>query len=153
MVSTRDREVLFDRLDDALRQADAPGQDLFARIVTSACTRIPLMSGTVERIDRLIAADAWTDAALVLVGQELPAWTVRRLAYDGGEWVCSLSQHPNLPEGLDDPADGSHALMPLAILRAFLQARRTTHVSSQVPSRVPQIAPASGTAICCENFA
>ena len=152
MVSTRDREALFDRLDNELRQACAPEQSLFAKIVADACTRIPLISGKAEAIARLIAAGAWTDAALALVALELPTWTVRRLAYDG-EWVCSLSRQPNLPEVLDDTADASHALMPLAILRAFLQARRMADGALHVTSKVPQIAIGAGTAICCENFA
>jgi len=153
MVSASDREVLLDRLDDALRQAEAPVQGLFAKILSGACTRFPLVSGAVERINRLIAAGAWTDAALTLVALELPTWTVRRLAYDGGEWVCSLSRQPNLPEALDDTADASHALMPLAILRAFLQARRMVDAAPPITLRVPQIAVGAGTAICCENFA
>jgi hypothetical protein len=153
MVSTRDREVLFDRLDDALRQAHAPGPDLFAKVVTGACARFPLVSGEAKRIDRLIAAGAWTDAALALAALELPAWTVRRLVYDGGEWICSLSRQPSLPEALDEAADASHALMPLAILRAFLQARRMADAARRAMSTVPQIAIGAGTAVCCENFA
>ena len=153
MAFTGDREVLFDRLDDELRQAPAPAPGLFAKIVAAACSRIPLMWGKGERVDRLIAAGAWTDAALALLALELPAWTMRRLAYDGGEWVCSLSRQPNLPEALDDTADGSHASMPLAILRAFLQARRMADVAPRAASSVPQIAVGAGAAICCENFA
>jgi len=151
MAFTGDREVLFDRLDDEFRRA--PVEDLFAQIVATACIRIPLMSGKAERIDRLIAAGAWTDAAVALIALELPAWTLRRLAYDGGEWVCSLSRQPSLPEAYDDTADGSHETMPLAILRAFLQARRMTDVAPRVASNVPQIAVGAGTAICCDNFA
>jgi hypothetical protein len=153
MTSTRDREVLFDGLDDALRQACAPGQGLFAKIVAGACTRIPLISGETERIDQLIAAGAWTDAALALVAQELPAWTVRRLAYEDGEWVCSLSRQSNLPETLDDTADASHALLPLAILRAFMQARRMSEIAPRVISSVPEIVVGDDIAVCCENFA
>ena len=148
-----DREALFDRLDDELRQAPAPLQSLFAKIVAGACTRMPLVRGQGERIDRLIAASAWTDAALALVALELPAWMVRRLAYAGGEWTCSLSRQPNLPESLDDTADASHALLPLAILRAFLQARRMADVAPRVSSSVPQMAVGAGIAVCCENFA
>jgi len=153
MVSTRNREVLLDRLDEALRQADAPGRDLFAKIVTGACARLPLVLGKAEQIDRLIAAGAWTDAALALAALELPAWTVRRLAYDADGWVCSLSRQPNLPETLDNTAEASHTLMPLAILRAFLQARRMVETASRAISSVPQIAIGAGTAICCDNFA
>jgi len=144
---------MFDRLDEALRQAQAPGQGLFAKIVAGACTRIPLVPREAERIDRLIAAGAWTDAALALVALELPAWTVRRLAYDGGEWICSLSRQPNLPEALDEAADASHALMPLAILRVFLQARRMVDTAPRAVLTVPRIAISAGTVVCCDNFA
>ena len=153
MVFTRDREVLFDRLDDALQRAHAPERDLFAKIVNGACTRLPLVPGKAEQIDRLIASGAWTDAALALVALELPAWTVRRLAYDGGEWVCSLSRQPNLPETLDETADARHVLMPLAILRALVQAHRMADIAQRTTPHVPQIAIGAGTAICCENFA
>ena len=148
-----DREALFDRLDDELRQAPAPLQGLFAKIVAGACARLPLVRGQRERIDRLIAASAWTDAALALIALELPAWTVRRLAYAGGEWTCSLTRQPNLPESLDDTADASHALLPFAILRAFLQARRIGEILPRVSLSVPQVGVGAGIAVCCENFA
>lgn len=155
MAFAADHAVLFDRLDDELRQAPAPVQSLFAKIVAGACTRIPVLSvsGKSDRIDRLIAAGAWTDAALTLLEFELPAWKLRRLAYDGGEWFCSLSRQRCLPVSLDDTADGSHELMPLAILRAFLQARRMAEVAPSAASTVPQIAADAGIAMCCDNFA
>jgi hypothetical protein len=130
----------------------ATGQGLFSKIVAGACTRIPLISGETERIDRLIVAGAWTDAALALVALELPAWTVRRLAYEDGEWVCSLSRQPNLAESFDETVDASHASMALAILRAILHAKRMAEVEQRTTARAPQIAIGTGTAICCENF-
>src|SRR6476619_5758672 len=50
---------------------------------------------TAARIDELIEARAWNDAALTLVELELPAWKQRRLIYEDGKWHCSLSRHPN----------------------------------------------------------
>lgn len=154
MAFAADRAVLFDRLDEELRQAAAPAQDLFARIVAGACTRIPVQSrpGRAEQVNRLIAAGAWTDAALALVELELPTWQLRRLAYEGSEWFCSLSRQPHLPASLDDTADGNHELMGLAILRAFLQARRMTDLAPPAP-RVPTIRADAGVLLCCDNFA
>jgi hypothetical protein len=48
-------------------------------------------AGKAARIDQLIKAGAWSDAALTLIELELPAWKVRRLVYEDGEWFCSLS--------------------------------------------------------------
>ena len=111
------------------------------------------LSGRVDRIDRLIAASAWTDAAFALIALELPAWRLRRLAYEDGEWHCALSRQPNLPAMLDDTADASHELMPLAILRAFLQARRMAEFAPQAISTVPQIEIGADNIMCCDNFA
>jgi len=42
------------------------------------------------RIDRLIGAGAWTEAALALV--DMHGWSVRRLDRDDDEWFCVLSR-------------------------------------------------------------
>jgi hypothetical protein len=155
MAFAADHAVLFDRLDEELRQVPAPMPGLFAKIVAGACTRIPdlSLSEKTGRIERLIAAGAWTDAALAVIALELPAWTLRRLAYEDGEWHCALSRQPNLPAMFDDSADASHELMPLAILRAFLQARRMVEIAPQAISAVPQTQTGAGIIICCDNFA
>jgi hypothetical protein len=155
MAFAADHAVLFDRLDEELRQAPAPVQGLFAKIVAGACTRIPVLSQSrrTDRIDRLIAAGAWTDAAFALIELELPDWRPRRLAYEDGEWHCALSRQPNLPAVCDDTADASHELMPLAILRAFLHARHMAEIAPQAISAVPQIQTGAGNIICCDNFA
>jgi hypothetical protein len=155
MAFAADHAVVFDRLDEELRHAPAPGQNLFAKIVAGACTRIPVLSRSEKagRIDRLIAAGAWTDAAFALIEPELPAWRLRRLVYEDGEWHCALSRQPNLPAMFDDTADASHELMPLAILRAFPQARRMAEITPQAILSVPQIQTGADIIICCDNFA
>jgi hypothetical protein len=110
-------------------------------------------AGKVARIDRLVAAGAWTDAALALIELEMPARKVRRLTLEGGEWFCSLSRQPNLPAGLDESADASHELLPLAILLAFLQARRMAEAAPAAVSAVPAVCAAADGRICCDNFA
>jgi hypothetical protein len=49
---------------------------------------------------------------------ELPGWKLRRLVYQDGEWLCSLSKQPNMPEDIDETADAVHEVLPLAILTA-----------------------------------
>ena len=155
MAFAADYEVLFDRLDEELRLASQPTLDLFANIIGSACSRIPILSksGKAAKIDRLIESEAWTDAALALIELELPAWQLRRLICENGEWICSLSRRPNVPAALDDTVDAVHEVMPLAILLAFLQARRGPGIAAHAVAAVPAIAPSANGLICCDNFA
>ena len=123
-------------------------------MITEACARFAAQRPSAKvRVGRLIEAGAWTEAALALVELELPQWKLRRLVYDDGEWLCSLSKQPQLPLGLDDVAEASHEILPLAILSAFVQAQRTTATNAVSLTRVPQVHPASGYAVCCDNFA
>jgi hypothetical protein len=155
MAFTADYGVLIDRLDDELRLAPCPAADLFAKIIASVCTRIPLIgkSGNLDPIDRMIDAGAWADAALAVVELEVPAWKLRRLVYESGEWLCSLSRQPNLPFELDDAVDGRHEKLPLAILRAFIEARHRTEIAEPRRSGVPQLRLDLAGALCCDNFA
>src|SRR6202140_3525367 len=72
--------------DDRLRDAHAVTSELIAEIIGETCRRFPAagQTGKTARIERLIQAGAWTDAALALIDLELPLWQVRRLVYDGG---------------------------------------------------------------------
>jgi hypothetical protein len=149
-------EERLDRLTNELRLAPALSPDHFSRIIADACTRLPLLNkaGGAARIDQLIKVGAWSDAALALIELELPAWHLRRLVYEDGEWICSLSRHPTLPAALDDTADASHTVLPLAILGALLAARRMTGTAREAnSSTVPQVQPATGNVVCCDNFA
>ena len=121
-------EDRLDALEEQLRRAPALTPDLISNVIADACTRLPVMkrAGKAARIDQLIEAGAWSDAALALIELELPAWKLRRLVYEDGEWHCSLSRHPNLPAALDDTADASHEVLPLAILAALIEAHRMT---------------------------
>ena len=83
---------------------------------------------------------------------ELPTWRTRRITCEGGEWFCSLSQQPHLPLGLDETADGTHDDLPLAILRALVEAIRINAAQRDVPAHVPLIGPTSAIPICCDNF-
>ena len=149
------RSVILDRLEERLRLAPEMAPSAFARVVSDACRRLPNLgrSGGLARLDRLIAAGAWTDAALVLVELELPAWSLKRACREGGEWFCSLSRQPNLPAALDATADARHHSLPLAILLAFVEARRMTESAATPVLTTPRVRPALEGMICCDNFA
>jgi hypothetical protein len=83
---------------------------------------------------------------------ELPAWSLRRLIREDDEWFCSLSRQPNLPTTLDT-ADAHHDSLPLAILLAFLQARRTAETAPAAISVTPHVQPGPHSILCCDNFA
>jgi hypothetical protein len=144
----------LDQLDDELRLARRPTLELFSKVFAAVCARFAAPRGMcgAARIERLIATEAWTDAALAFIELETPAWRVRRLVCEDGEWLCSLSRQPNLPLVLDDTVEAGHELLPLAILRAFVEARCKHAVSPRAISAVPQVQMASEPLICCDSF-
>ena len=156
MLSDPKHEDRLDRLTQQLRLAPALTPNLVGAVIADACIRLPVLhrAENAAWIDQLIEAGAWSDAALALIELELPAWKLRRLIYEDGEWFCSLSKQPNLPVTFDDTADARHEVLPLAILSAFLEARRTPSAVRKTSSpTVPQVQPTSGIVICCDNFA
>jgi hypothetical protein len=58
-----------------------------------------------------------------------------------------------LPADLDVTAEAHHDSLPLAILLAFLQARRMAETAPAVISVTPHVRPAPDSMICCDNFA
>lgn len=139
-----------------LRNAPVPTRELIQQIIAGACTRLPLLkrSGKTSDFDQLIEACAWCDVALALIEIELPAWSVRRLVREDGEWFCALTKEPNLPVEVDDTADAGHTNLALAILGAFVEARRKiTAVHNRATTILPHVRPTYGNAICCDNFA
>ena len=113
-------------LGDHLRNAQCMTRPLMLEIIDKACRRFPSLgqTGRTARLMRLIDAEAWADAALALMELELPLWHVRRIAYDEGEWHCALSRERELPDWLDQSIETRHADLALAILSAFVEARR-----------------------------
>ena len=147
------RTLYFARLDEQLRLAPAISVNLLQQ-VAEACPRLPSaqQSKQATDIDRFIEARSWTDLAIGLVRLELPTWQIRRIACEGSEWICSLSRQPYLPLSLDETADGVHSDLPLAILRALIEALRINEAEPKLPARVPLISPTSAIRICCDNF-
>src|ERR1700730_2659520 len=143
-------------LDDRLRDAPEVTAELISEIIAKTCRRAPSLgrTGKTARIERLIRSEAWTDAALTLIDLELPQWQVRRIAYDQGEWHCALSRQRELPEWLDQSIETHHEDLSLAILSAFVEARRvsTPRNRTSVPL-VRRDAELPCIPVCCDNFA
>ena len=133
----RDPAGLSDRIGDAT----AVTPKLMSDLVATACRRFPSIgaSETTARINDLIQLRAWTDAALALIDLELPFWQVRRIAYDEGEWYCALSRERELPDWLDRSVEARHPDLALAILSAFIEARRIS--SPSIQTSVPVVTP------------
>jgi hypothetical protein len=153
MAFAADFEILFDRLSDAFCGTRACNADLFKKIADGSRRHVLILgkSDRASRIDSLIRASAWTEAAFALIELELPDWKLRRLAYEDGEWRCSLSRYPNFPLALDESVDASHEILPLAILQALVEAR-LSFAACGAASPVPQIQSADDISISCDNF-
>ncbi|MBV8696423.1 MAG: hypothetical protein JO052_00975 [Bradyrhizobium sp.] len=143
-------------LRNQLRQANAVTPQLISDVIDLACPRFPSQgrAASTARIERLIAARAWTDVALALVALELPFCQIRRLAYDGGEWHCALSRQRELPDWLDQAVEASHADLILALLCAFVDAQVVGEPPSQpsVPTLTRKLKVLYDT-VCCDDFA
>src|SRR5262245_3317879 len=112
------------RLEANLRGSQSITPTLMFNVMTQACVRFAAQSRAAQtRVNQLIEAGAWTDAALALLELELPQWKVRRLVQENGEWLCTLSKQPQLPLGLDEVSEATHEVLPLAILIALLRAQ------------------------------
>jgi hypothetical protein len=144
-------------MTDELRLAPALTPSLISRIISDSCTRLSTMAraGLAARLDRFVRAEAWMDAALSLIDLDLPTWRPRRLIYDGGEWICSLSRHPEIPIELDSTADGRHETQAIAILLSFIAAKRIlATIEDSAHRHCPQATTGSAAStFCCDDFA
>jgi hypothetical protein len=141
MLALSERHHL-DELNDRLRQVHAVTTGLMSEITGQACRRFPSAGqrGKTARIEQLLQCEAWTDAALALIDLELPQWQVRRIVYDEGEWHCALSRQRELPDWLDQSIEARHPDLALAILGAFVEARRVSRGESR--TSVPAVSRA-----------
>jgi hypothetical protein len=143
-------------IGDQLRNAYAVTAEFLSDIIRQTCRCFPStgQSGKTARIEQLIQSDAWTDAALALIDLELPQWQLRRIIYDEGEWHCALSRERELPDWLDQSAEGRHADLTLAILSAFVEAQciSASGGRTSVPV-VPRKAHVFYEPILSDNFA
>lgn len=142
-------------LGNRLRDAQGMTRPLMLEIIDKACRRVPLLgrSARTARLMRLIDAEAWSDAALLLMELELPPWRLRRIAYDEGEWHCALSRERELPDWLDAAVEGCHGDLAMALLTAFVEVRA---LGMEAPrASVPNVRPAPDPLfepVACENF-
>jgi hypothetical protein len=113
-------------LADRLRDTYTVTAEFISDIILQASRRCAAKdsAGETARVHHLIKSGAWTDAALALIDLELPQWQIRRLVYDNGEWRAALSHQRELPDWLDEAVEGHRADLSLAILSAFVEARR-----------------------------
>jgi hypothetical protein len=142
-------------LEERIRRARAITPRLMADAITRACLRLQVQHPAAwARVARLIESGAFADAIFAVLELELPQWKLRRLIYEEGEWHCSLSKHLGLPTEFDEMAEASHENLPLAILSAFVEARRNSLIAAQSrPHSVPLLRHQEGYAMCCDNFA
>src|SRR5215831_17634894 len=142
-------------LQQELHRARTITPGLMADAIARACPRLQAQHRTAKaRVIRLIESGAFADATLALLELELPQWRLRRLIRQDDEWHCSISKQLGLPAELDDMAEATHESLPVAILSAFVEAHRYGLIASEGrPQSVPQVRPAWGYAICCDNFA
>jgi hypothetical protein len=142
-------------LGERLRNADTVTADIMSDVIDQACRRFPSLGQSEKslRLERLLESGAWTDAALALIDLELPQWQLRRIAYDEGEWHCALSRQRELPDWLDTAIEARHADLALAMLGAFVEARRIAAptIQTSVPA-VPQDANPMYEPVLCDNL-
>jgi hypothetical protein len=148
-------EQHLNKVQQELHRAQTITPGLMADVIARACFRFQSHRGTVKaRVIRLIESGAFADAALALLELELPQWRLRRLIREDDEWHCSVSKQPGLPAELDEMVEANHESLPLAILSAFVEARRHSLTAGEGrPKSVPEVRPTQGYAICCDNFA
>ena len=142
-------------LAERIHDAHAASRPLMLDVIDKGCRRFPSLgqSEGTARLAQLIDAEAWTDAALVLLELELSLWQVRRIAYDEGEWHCALSRERELPDWLDSSIEARHADLALALLSAFIEAQVLSAEATR-PS-VPSVRHASNPLyepLGCDNF-
>ncbi len=149
-----DRAVRLADLADQLHVSENLSADLMSNVATTICGRSPVPDRLrSSRIERLLAAGAWTDAALALVDGELPQWKLRRLVYDDQQWHCALSRQRELPEWLDQAIETSHSDCAIAILAGVVEAARQSVSEDNRARRVPRVPLKRDGLICCDNFA
>ncbi len=142
-------------LSDRLRDAYYLTPELFSEVAGAVCRQIPAVGRTAAaaRIEKLVEAQAWADAALALIELEKPQWQLRRIAYDGGTWHCALSRERELPDWLDRSVGASHVELALAILSALVETKDITASRGRpsVPS-APERLGSLDVPVCCDNF-
>jgi hypothetical protein len=145
-------------LRDRVRRGGVVTGDLMTRLITlfRPCLGDVTGSSALSRLNCLMEAQAWTDAAVALIEIAVPRWSLSRVFCEDGEWTCVLSRFPQMPEWLDDAVEGRHEVMALAILDAILAAceidpPEATDERASVWWQ-PQESDQCSWVVCCDNF-
>jgi hypothetical protein len=148
------QETSLDQLAGRLHKTSAVAPETIADVISHACSRVGAHAPYArENLNRLITAGARIDAALALLALEAPQWKLRRLAFDDGEWLCSLSRQPQLPIELDDAIESHHENAAVAILLALVETRKAAALPESASAATPRIRPRPADALNCDNFA
>lgn len=147
MLIHSDRSEQLAAMEDRLHGVDHASADLISAVSAAICRDAPDVPA---QIPQLIAAGAWTDAALALLAYGLPQWQLRRLDYDEGEWHCALSCQRELPEWLDQTIETSHPDLVLALCEALTEAARQPLPTTAAAT--PAAPTGQSDLICCDNF-
>ena len=155
MMFDQNHEERLCELQEQIRRAHTITPALITDVIAGACPRLQAHQRTARaRVIHLVQSGAFADATLALLELELPQWKLRRLIREDDEWHCSISKQLGLPAELDDMAEADHESLSLAILSAFVEARRHSLTDGEARLKsVPQVRPTRGYAICCDNFA
>ena len=148
-------QIPVEELQRRIQQAQVVTSELVSAVLGMILTRsaAPNRLQNVDRIRRLIHAEAWTDAALALMELDR-RHKLRRLAFDDTEWHCTLGGQWPVPEWLDETVEVVHPVACLAILGALVEAMGSS--SPATTSSVPRARPAASevvASVSCDNYA
>lgn len=110
-------------LKDAIGASDDVSAALMHTVLDLVAPRCatPDRAARITRINALIEAEAWSDAALAIAALDR-AHAVRRIVRDDGEWYCTIGSQWPVPDWLDHNTWYSHPVLPLAIMGAVVDA-------------------------------
>ena len=139
----------------AIDRADAATPALVSSVLDLLLSgsAIPMRLVVARRVRELIAAEAWTEAALALVSLDHTR-AVRRISFEDGEWRCVIGAKVPLPDWLDDTIESAHEALALAILGALVDAVQLG------PATMPRVRTRSATngvsgrviGVGCDNY-
>jgi hypothetical protein len=98
-----------------------------------------------RRLRQLIESEAWVEAVLALIELKLPGRKPVRITFDADELGSTLAQHPQVPNWPCETVVVRHAVLSLALLGAFIEARV---VSLTAEFRAPRSVPRCGFSQC-----
>ena len=120
------------RVHERIRRAQTVTPELVSDFIEAEGIDPALPRGSNGRLAWLIEAGARTEAVLALIDIAVPQWKLLNLAYDDGEWHCSLSRQRGVPAEFDDTA--------ASLLRKLFLIKRVHRLEARA-NRVPMSEP------------